>query len=78
MKSVTQIVIAVLLGVAAFGAQAQTKITLGHIGIADYLSVFVVHEEGLFGKNGVLGSARDAAFGEQRVERNKQVEVELV
>lgn len=42
-----------LVAVAALAAQAQTKMTLGHTGVAEYLSAFVAQEEGLFRKHGL-------------------------
>ena len=44
---------AALLAVIAMAAQAQTRITLGHTGVAEYLGAFVAQEQGFFKKQGL-------------------------
>lgn len=52
-----------LLATAAFAAQAQTKITLGHTGVAEYLGAFVAQEEGFFKKHGLDVGFQQVAGG---------------
>jgi NitT/TauT family transport system substrate-binding protein len=40
-------------GLLAVCAHAQTKITLGHTGVAEYLAAFVAQEQGFFKKRGL-------------------------
>ena len=54
---------AVLLMGAAMAVQAQTKITIGHTGVADYLGAFVAQEEGFFRKQGLEVAFQQVAGG---------------
>jgi NitT/TauT family transport system substrate-binding protein len=62
MKFLKQAMLA-LIAVAAFSAQAQTKITLGHTGVAEYLGAFVAQEEGFFRKHGLDVTFQTVAGG---------------
>lgn len=48
---------------ATSGAHAQTKITLGHTGVADYLASFVAQERGFFKKHGLEVTFQQVAGG---------------
>lgn len=52
-----------LLAMTALAAGAQTKITLGHTGVADYLGAFVAQEEGFFRKHGLNVTFQTVAGG---------------
>jgi NitT/TauT family transport system substrate-binding protein len=52
-----------LLATATFAVQAQTKVTLGHTGVAEYLGAFVAQEEGFFRKQGLDVSFQTVAGG---------------
>ena len=52
-----------LLAAAGFAAQAQTKLTLGHTGVAEYLGAFVAQEEGFFRKHGLDVTFQQVAGG---------------
>lgn len=52
-----------LLILTALSAQAQTKMQIGHTGVADYLAAFVAQEEGFFKKNGLDVSFQQVAGG---------------
>lgn len=54
---------AALLAAAAFAAQAQTPLTLGHTGVAEYLGAFVAQEEGFFRKHGLDVTFQQVAGG---------------
>jgi NitT/TauT family transport system substrate-binding protein len=55
--------IAVLTAAAAVAAHAQTKVTLGHTGVAEYLGAFVAQEEGFFRKHGLDVTFQQVAGG---------------
>lgn len=64
MKS--SILRAALLGaalVASLAVQAQTKIVVGHTGVAEWLSVYVAQEQGFFKKNGLDVTLQPVAGG---------------
>ena len=56
---------AMALVAAAMGisAQAQTKIVLGHTGVAEFLAAFVAQEEGYFRKHGLEVTMQQVAGG---------------
>lgn len=47
----------------AAAAHAQTKVTLGHTGVAEYLGAFVAQEEGFFRKHGLEVTFQQVAGG---------------
>ncbi|QJW83764.1 ABC transporter substrate-binding protein [Ramlibacter terrae] len=55
--------LALLACVATMGVQAQTKVTVGHTGVADYLGAFVAQEEGFFRKHGLEVTFQQVAGG---------------
>ena len=63
MRSIMKRAVVALLTAAALAAQAQTKMTLGHTGVADYLGAFVAQEEGLFRKHGLDVTFQQVAGG---------------
>ncbi len=63
MRSFKQAAAAALVAFGALAAQAQTKITLGHTGVADYLGAFVAQEEGFFKKHGLDVTLQQVAGG---------------
>lgn len=52
-----------LLALSALSAQAQTKMTIGHTGVAEYLAAFIAQEEGFFKKNGLEVTLQQVAGG---------------
>src|SRR4051812_6575740 len=54
---------AVLFATAVLAANAQTKMTLGHTGVAEYLGAFVAQEEGFFRKHGLDVTFQQVAGG---------------
>ncbi|TWO72928.1 metal ABC transporter substrate-binding protein [Caenimonas sedimenti] len=63
MKYIRSVAVALATCVVAVAAQAQTKITLGHTGVAEYLGAFVAQEEGLFKKHGLEVTLQQVAGG---------------
>ncbi|MDN4592182.1 metal ABC transporter substrate-binding protein [Xenophilus aerolatus] len=47
----------------SLSAQAQTRMTLGHTGVAEYLAAFVAQEEGIFRKHGLEVTFQQVAGG---------------
>ena len=54
---------AVLFASAVLAAHAQTKMTLGHTGVAEYLGAFVAQEEGFFRQHGLDVTLQQVAGG---------------
>ena len=55
--------VATVLALAAGVSHAQTKITLGHTGVAEYLGAFIAQEEGFFKKQGLEVTFQQVAGG---------------
>lgn len=53
MNIIRSIAVGLLAALTALAGQAQTKVTLGHTGVSEWLAAFVAQEEGLFRKNGL-------------------------
>ncbi len=63
MMMIRRAALAVIACVVAVSAQAQTKVTLGHTGVAEYLGAFVAQEEGFFRKHGLDVTFQQVAGG---------------
>lgn len=63
MKTFKNLAIALAISVASLAAHAQTKMTLGHTGVSEYLGAFVAQEEGIFKKNGLEVTLQQVAGG---------------
>ena len=63
MKFFKQTAAATLMVLTAVVSHAQTKITIGHTGVAEYLGAMVAHEEGFFKKQGIDVSFQQVAGG---------------
>lgn len=58
-----RLIAAGLLAVSSLTSHAQTKMTLGHTGVVDYMAAFVAQEEGFFKKNGLDVTLQQVAGG---------------
>ncbi|HEY8360003.1 MAG TPA: ABC transporter substrate-binding protein, partial [Ramlibacter sp.] len=63
MKMIRRTALALLACLATVGAHAQTKVTIGHTGVAEYLGAFVAQEEGFFRKHGIDVTFQQVAGG---------------